>query len=152
MLEALIGAIYLDLGNKKCKEFIFKVFDLENEVVKMIEPGGNNLISNPQQAIQRIEERIKNHIISTLNSGNSISALQEFLAQKGESPPEYTEIGRTGTSHQPVFTLEANCRFQGRCLVAEGKGSSIKEARKNAAHSLLVKVVELYKTSWSNLQ
>jgi len=83
----LIAAIYLDQGLKKCKEVIesirFRTYNYQ------------------------VEEQIKEDIISLLKQNNSISALQEFLAKKGESPPEYTEIGRVGKPHEPLFTLEA---------------------------------------------
>ncbi|MBW4603270.1 MAG: hypothetical protein KME29_27845 [Calothrix sp. FI2-JRJ7] len=58
---------------------------------------------------------------------------------------------RTGTPHQLVFTIEATCRFRGRCLVAEGTGNNLREARQNAAHNLLTKVIEMYRNSWSTL-
>ncbi len=124
ILEALIAAIYLDQGLEKCKEVIEKVFDLEH-------------------IIPPVEEQIED-IISLLKQNNSISTLQEFLADKGASPPEYTEIGRVGEPHEPLFTLEATCKFRTRCLVADGTGKSIKEAKKIAAQKLLVKVIELY--------
>lgn len=124
IIEALMAAIYLDQGLKKCKEVIEKVFDLEH-------------------IIPRIQERKKENV-SLLEQNNSISALQEFLANKGESPPEYTEIGRVGEPHEPLFTLEATCEFRTRSLVAYGTGKSIKEARKIVAQNLLVKVIELY--------
>ncbi len=126
ILEALIAAIYLDQGLKKCKEVIERIFDLE-------------------QTIPKVEEQIKIDITSLLEQRHPISALQELLAKKGESPPEYTEIGRVGEPHNPLFTLEATCKFRSRCLVAEGIGKSKQEAKMNAAQNLLVKVIELYK-------
>lgn len=125
ILEALIAAIYLDQGLKKCKEVVEKVFDLEHIIIQ-------------------VEEQIKEDIISLWKRNNSISALQEFLAKKGESPPEYTEIGRVGEPHEPLFTLEATCEFRTKHLVADGTGKSIKEAKKIAAQELLVKVIDLY--------
>lgn len=80
-----------------------------------------------------------------LEQKNPISALQELLAKKGEFPPEYTEIGRLGEPHNPLFTLEATCKFKSRRLVADGTGKSKQEAKKIAAHNLLVKVINLYK-------
>lgn len=151
ILEALIGAIYLDQGIKKCEKVIKKVFDLENKVIEEIAVKNQHLVSNPQKARQRVEERVKEDIITSLEQRNPVSAIQEFLAQKGESPPEYSEIGRTGEPHRLLFTIEATCRFRGRCLVAEGIGSSLKEARKSSAQNLLVKVIELYKESWGTL-
>lgn len=129
ILEALIAAIYLDQGLKKCKEVVEKIFDLE-------------------QAIPKVENQIKIDITSLLEEKHPISALQEFLAKKGEFPPEYTEIGRVGEPHNLLFTLEATCKFRSRCLVAEGIGKSKQEAKKIAAYNLLVKVIDLYKYLW----
>lgn len=125
ILEALIAAIYLDQGLKKCQEVIEKVFDLEHIIIQ-------------------VEEQIKEDVTSLLKQNNSISALQEFLAKKGESPPKYTEIGRVGEPHEPLFTLEATCKFRTKRLVADGTGKSIKEAKKIAAQKLLVEVIDLY--------
>lgn len=124
ILEALIAAIYLDQGLKKCKEVIEKVFDLEH-------------------IIPQVEEQIED-IVFLLEQKDSISALQNFLAKKGESPAEYTEIGRVGEPHEPLFTLEATCRFRSKSLVADGTGKSKQEAKKIAAQNLLIKVIELY--------
>lgn len=125
IIEALIAAIYLDQGLERCKEVINKVFDLEHTV--------------PQ-----VGEHIKKYIVPLLEQEDPISALQEFLAKKGESPPEYIEIRRVGEPHKPLFTLEATCKFRTRHLVADGTGKSIKEAKKIAAQKLLVRVIELY--------
>ena len=73
-----------------------------------------------------------------------ISALQEFLAKKGESPPRYIEIGQVGEPHQPLFTLKATCNFRSKTLVADGTGKSKQEAKKISAQKLLVNVIELY--------
>jgi ribonuclease-3 len=147
-LEALIAAVYRDQGLKKCKEVVRTVFELSKEKIEKWNDTQQNITSNPLIQRQRLEERVMAELLATLEDKNSISALQEFLAKKGESPPEYTEIERTGVSHRPEFTLEATCKFRGRSLVAEGKGTSIKEARKHAAHALLHKVIELYKNGW----
>ena len=150
MLEALIGAMYLDQGLKKCKEVIKNLFELEKETLEDKFSDLENL-SNPQKARKSIEERVKEDIISSLEDKNPVSALQEFLAKKGEPSPEYSEIGRTGEPHEPLFTIEATCRFRGRHLVAEGTGKAIKIAKKSAAQNLLIKVIELYKEAWGKL-
>ena len=150
MLEALIGAVYLDQGLKKCQEVIRKLFDLEKETI-VENFSDTEILSNPQKARQSIEERVKEDIFSSLEQKNPVSALQEFLIKKGESPPEYSEIGRAGEPHEPLFTIEATCRFRGRQLVAEGTGRTIKIAKKSAAQNLLVKVIALYKEAWSKL-
>lgn len=124
ILEALIAVIYLDQGLKKCKEVIEKVFDLE-------------------QTILLVEKQVKVDIIPIVEQKHPISALQELLAKKGESPPEYTEMGRVGEPHKPLFTLEATCKFRSKTLVADGTGKSLQEAKKNAAQNLLIKVIEL---------
>ncbi|MDO7631361.1 MAG: ribonuclease III, partial [Loktanella sp.] len=35
------------------------------------------------------------------------TALQEWAQARGETPPQYVEVARTGPDHQPIFTIEA---------------------------------------------
>lgn len=75
-------------------------------------------------------------MLAVLEGKNAIAGLQEFLMKKGEVPPEYREIERTGPAHQPTFVVEAVCRFQGRTHTVEGQGRSIKLAKEAAARQL----------------
>jgi ribonuclease-3 len=62
------------------------------------------------------------------------TALQEFLQARGEGLPTYTEIGREGPPHDPVFTIEARTAHG---LAATGTGGSKRTAERNAARALL---------------
>ena len=143
-LEALIGAVYLDQGLRKCKEVTCQLLELEKEALA-IARGDRPTAANPQKARKQIEQNIKGETASALESKNPISALQEFLAKKGEDPPEYLEIGREGPPHEPVFVVEARCQFRGRALATEGMGGKIKKAKETAAELLLEEVMQVYR-------
>lgn len=149
MLEALIGAIYLDRGLNACKHAIGKVFQLEQRALQAADPQGPTT-TNPQQARRQLEQRRKAEVLAVLEGKNSIAALQEFLMKKGEKSPEYREIERTGPEHQPTFVFESVCRFQGRTHTVEGQGRNIKLAKEAAARQLLEKLVHCYQQRWQH--
>ena len=62
------------------------------------------------------------------------SALQEWAAAKGEPPPVYRLVSRTGPDHEPEFTLEVSI---GDAPPAVGFGGSLQAAQKAAALTLL---------------
>ncbi|MEH2107863.1 ribonuclease III family protein [Nostoc sp.] len=123
ILEALIGAIYLDQGLDKCREVISRLFKLNEITTPFISKNRN------------IEASI-------LNVENPISTLQELLAKYGISPPEYFEVGRTGADHTPIFTIRATCQFKGKYLTADGSGRPKQKAKNNAALKLLLLVLK----------
>ena len=77
--EALLGAIYLDLGQEAARRFIFE--QLKPELNDIIQRG-----SPPE---------------------NPKSRLQELLQGMGRPTPSYRVSGREGPDHCPVFTVEA---------------------------------------------
>jgi ribonuclease-3 len=124
ILEALIGAIYLDQGLDKCRQVVSKLLDFD----KIKTP----YITNNYNYVEA----------SSLNIENPISTLQELLAKYGISPPDYVDIRRSGNDHAPIFTIRATCKFRGQSLIADGTGNSKKEAKKNAAAKLLLLVLK----------
>ena len=62
------------------------------------------------------------------------TALQEWAQGRGETPPAYVEIDRSGPPHQPVFTIEA--RTQGGETARASAGSK-RQAEQAAARALL---------------
>ncbi len=127
MLEALIGAVYLEQGLDKCREVINRLFDLDNI---------------------RLEERIQQSLvseISILEGKNPISALQELLAKKGISPPDYSDGTAIGSSHSPLWIVKATCILGEKCLVSEGQGKRKGEAKAEAAKNLLPQVINYAK-------
>lgn len=62
------------------------------------------------------------------------SALQEFLQGRGQPPAEYRLAGETGPDHQKTFRVEV---WVGGERMAEGLGSTKKEAEQRAATSAL---------------
>ncbi|MFQ1701188.1 ribonuclease III [Loktanella agnita] len=65
------------------------------------------------------------------------TALQEWAQARGEVPPQYTEIGRTGPDHQPIFTIEVQLASG---PVEQASAGSKRQAEQAAATALLKKV------------
>ena len=65
------------------------------------------------------------------------TALQELLQSKGQEPPTYKQISRTGPDHDPDFCVEV---VLGSGLKAIGNGSTKRMAETKAAEQILEKI------------
>lgn len=65
------------------------------------------------------------------------TALQEWAQARGEAPPQYVEVARTGPDHQPVFTIEVRLSSGPSKQATAG---SKRHAEQAAASALLEKV------------
>ena len=65
------------------------------------------------------------------------TALQEYLQSRGEEPPTYRQISRTGPDHDPDFSVEV-CLESG--VKAVGTGSTKRMAETKAAEQALEKI------------
>ncbi|MDP3263127.1 MAG: ribonuclease III [Tabrizicola sp.] len=65
------------------------------------------------------------------------TALQEWAQARGMPPPTYTEAGRTGPDHQPLFTVAVTLENGAR---AEAQAGSKRIAEQQAAKSLLARL------------
>ena len=65
------------------------------------------------------------------------SALQEWAQARGLPPPTYTETGRSGPDHEPVFTIEARLSTG---EAASAKASGKRQAEQAAARALLARM------------
>ncbi|RYH03882.1 ribonuclease III [Salipiger sp. IMCC34102] len=65
------------------------------------------------------------------------SALQEWAQARGEPPPTYTEVARSGPDHQPDFTIEARLTTG---QTARATARAKRQAEQAAATALLKKV------------
>ena len=65
------------------------------------------------------------------------TALQELLQSKGQEPPTYKQISRTGPDHDPDFCVEV---LLGSGLNAIGNGSTKRMAETKAAEQILEKI------------
>ena len=65
------------------------------------------------------------------------TALQELLQSKGQEPPKYKQISRTGPDHDPDFCVEV---VLGSGLKAIGNGSTKRMAETKAAEQILEKI------------
>ncbi|XP_031555508.1 interferon-inducible double-stranded RNA-dependent protein kinase activator A homolog [Actinia tenebrosa] len=64
---------------------------------------------------------------------NSVGELQELAMQRGWPAPEYKEIDEYGEPHRMTFLIECKLKHN----VCEGRGSSKKTAKKQAAEKML---------------
>ena len=62
------------------------------------------------------------------------TALQEWVQAKGEQPPSYIELARTGPDHAPVFTIAARLK---NGQEAQATAGSKRQAEQAAASALL---------------
>ena len=67
------------------------------------------------------------------------TALQEWVQARGQKPPAYVELGRTGPDHAPVFTIAARLE-DGR--EAQATAGSKRQAEQAAAAALLDRLAE----------
>ena len=65
------------------------------------------------------------------------TALQELLQSKGQEPPTYKQVSRTGPDHDPDFCVEV---VLGSGLNAIGNGSTKRMAETKAAEQVLEKI------------
>ncbi len=65
------------------------------------------------------------------------TALQEWAQARGEAPPQYIEVARTGPDHQPVFTIEVRLASG---PTEQATAGSKRHAEQAAATALLKKV------------
>ena len=65
---------------------------------------------------------------------NPKSALQEWAAWAGRSPPAYRLVSRTGPDHNPTFVVEVSVKGE---AAIEGEGGSLQAAQKAAALAML---------------
>ncbi|MEL6684199.1 MAG: ribonuclease III [Pseudomonadota bacterium] len=65
------------------------------------------------------------------------TALQEWAQARGEVPPQYVEVARTGPDHQPVFTIEVRLASG---ATEQATAGSKRQAEQAAAAALLKKV------------
>jgi len=76
----------------------------------------------------------------SISESDRKSALQEFLQGRRQSPAEYRVARETGPDHQKTFEIEV--WVEGQCL-ANGVGSTKKEAEQRAARSALARIALL---------
>ncbi|MEL6609526.1 MAG: ribonuclease III [Pseudomonadota bacterium] len=65
------------------------------------------------------------------------TALQEWAQARGQQPPRYAEVARSGPDHAPVFTIEARLPSG---ETAQGTAGNKRQAEQAAAQALLDRV------------
>ncbi len=123
MVEAVLGAIYLDQGMRKCREVIENIFQLKKLSEKY-----------PHQDTP----------VKICSEKGVVSSLQEFLAKKGFSPPDY-ETKETENESRPFFQTFITCSLAGQFFEAKGEGRSKKESKEKAAEVIFPEVIQFSK-------
>jgi ribonuclease III len=108
-LEALIGAVYLDLGLVEARTLSHRV--VERDLTSLVARGGTE--RDPK------------------------SRLQELLQGRGLAPPRYQITAEAGPPHDRVFTVSVEIGLGDRVVVREGSGRSKKLAEQAAAVAAL---------------
>ncbi|MDR1132794.1 MAG: ribonuclease III [Synergistaceae bacterium] len=103
-MEAVLGAVFLDGGYKAS-------MDVVTNLLRRVESTASSCVGETE-------------------AKDAKSALQEFLQAEGSKPPVYRLTKRTGPDHAATYEVEA--AVDG-CVLAVGKGSSIKTAEFAAA-------------------
>lgn len=71
------------------------------------------------------------------NARDAKSALQEWAQARGQQPPRYVELGRSGSDHEPVFTVEVRLD-SGETETASARTK--RAAEQSAAKALLARL------------
>jgi len=100
--EALIGAIYLDGGIDAARRFIVSMV---RPIIDQLEP--KQIVKDPK------------------------TSLQEYLATKSISHPDYKVVDTSGPPHNRRFTVR--CSIVKLNISAEGVGTSVRSAEQDAA-------------------
>ncbi|NIY71720.1 ribonuclease III [Marivivens donghaensis] len=74
-----------------------------------------------------------------LDARDPKTLLQEWAQARGEQPPRYVELDRSGPDHQPVFVIEVRLSSG---PTAQATAGSKRQAEQAAAKALLQKVTE----------
>lgn len=91
VIEAIIGAIYLDGGMQPCREFVSRLFASR---IDLCEPG--NAIKDPK------------------------TRLQEFLQKRSLELPEYTVLEVSGPPHKQAFKVECQIADSSQTFHGQG--------------------------------
>jgi ribonuclease-3 len=112
VLEAILGAIYLDGGLEPARQFALRMLESE---------------------LQDLE-----HIDGTAIGQDYKTRVQEWCQRQFETLPQYETVRESGPDHQKTFEVEL--KVHGNVL-GVGVGRSKKEAEQMAAKQALTRVV-----------
>ncbi|SFR56819.1 RNAse III [Yoonia tamlensis] len=105
---------------------------MEAVIAAIYQDGG---FAAAQEAVLRLwGARVQNVAV---DARDAKTALQEWAQARGETPPQYVEVARTGPDHAPVFTIEVRLASGPSEQATAG---SKRNAEQAAATALLKKV------------
>ena len=111
LLEALAGAVYLDLGLEKAKEFILGLF--------------KDTLTNQSLTLELTDNKTK---------------LQEITQSLISGTPTYETIKEEGPDHKKVFTIKVSITIQNEVYSAINTDKTKKIAEQKAALLLIEKI------------
>ena len=87
-------------------------------------------------AVQKVITKLWKPLISKMTTApkDPKSALQEWAHKHNKNAPVYGLLKRSGPDHDPLFTVQVSLD---KTLQATARGTSLKQAEKNAALALL---------------
>jgi ribonuclease-3 len=91
-LESIIGAVYLDGGMDRCREFVLRLFSSRLEGLSPTEPS-----KDPK------------------------TSLQEFLQARRRPLPVYSVVAETGEDHDRMFRVRCLIEDSGQSVIGEGR-------------------------------
>ncbi len=123
-VEALIAALYLDGGIEAARRFV------DEQVLAGALPGLVKSLAGGERFSAAV--------------GDHKSELQELLQATGRGRPHYRLLSESGPEHRRVFRVEVRLEGDESKLgaLAEGQGSTKKQAQQTAARLAVAKLME----------
>ncbi len=129
-IEAVIAALYLDGGLPAARRFVEETILAEAlPTMERSLAAGNGLSGT---------------------GGDFKSALQEMLQADGGIRPQYRLVGESGPDHRRVFRVEVRLDDEQADALAEGEGSTKKQAQQEAARLAMAKLLGRHGASGSS--
>lgn len=116
LYEAVVAGIYMDGGMEAAKKFIFRT---------LLQKKDRKTESKSVNKRNRVAEK------------DNKSAFQEYVQKYKLGTIRYVELEKSGSDHNPVFTVEVRLDNQARAV---GVGKSKKQAEADAAGKALIRI------------
>jgi ribonuclease-3 len=102
---------------------------------------GAIFLDSSYEIVKQIVLKLWDDMLQNTDTDDPKTQLQEIAQSKNESTPNYVVISKTGTEHEPCFTVET----QVFGMRATGSGTSKKMAETDAARKMLRMIKERHR-------